>query len=139
MKHVVVQHIKGLSFAGKADSNHWVVMDGPVDQGGSDAAVRPKELLLVALGGCTGIDVASILKKKRVALDNFEMIITADEATGYPQVFTSIHLEYVFYGKDIRAADVERAIELSKTKYCSVSAMLEKAVPIAHTYRIEAR
>jgi putative redox protein len=89
------------------------------------------------LGGCTGSDVASILQKKRVKLDGFEMNIEADMSEDHPKVYTKINIEYVFYGKDIKATDVERAIELSQTKYCGVTAMLQKAVEITHSYRIE--
>jgi putative redox protein len=139
IKTALVRQVQGLTLAGNPDSNHWVVMDGPRDFGGSDAAARPKELLLLALGGCTAIDVISILQKKRVALDGFEIHITAEQRDEQPQVFTKIHLEYVVRGEDIRPHDVERAIELSETKYCSVSAMLRPAVPITWSYRIEPR
>ena len=93
--------------------------------------------ILFALGGCTGSDVVAILKKKRVPVQDFEMNLTATQADEHPQVYTSIHVEYVFYGTGINAADVERAIELSTTKYCSVSAMLRASVTITHSYRIE--
>jgi putative redox protein len=136
-KQALVKQVAGITFAGKADSNHWVVMDGPTAFGGSDAGTRPKELLLIALGGCTGSDVASILKKKRVALDRFDIHLTAEQTEEHPQVYTSIHMELVFRGDGIRPEDVERAIELSQTKYCSVSAMLRPAVAITHAYRIE--
>ncbi|MCX7797621.1 MAG: OsmC family protein [Melioribacter sp.] len=136
-KKAIVKHIQGVTFIGKTDSNHWVVMDGPEQFGGSDAGIRPKELLLIALGGCTGSDVAVILQKKKVKLDGFEMNITAEVQETHPQVFTKIHLEYVFYGKDIPKEAVERAIELSQKTYCSVTAMLQKAVEITHSYRIE--
>lgn len=133
----VVKQLEGITFAGKTNSNNWVMMDGPADFGGSGAAIRPKELLLLALGGCTGSDVASILQKKRIKLDGFEMNIEADMTEEHPKVYTKMNIEYVFYGKDIKAADVERAIELSQTKYCGVTAMLEKAMEITHSYRIE--
>lgn len=136
-KKAIVKHIQGVTFIGKSDSNHWVTIDGPEEFGGSNAGTRPKELLLLALGGCTGFDVASILQKKKVKLDGFEMNISADVQEIHPQVFTKIHLEYVFYGKDINREAVERAIELSQKTYCSVTAMLQKAVEITHTYRIE--
>jgi len=129
---------KGITFAGRTTSNHWVMMDGPENFGGSDAGVRPKELMLLALAGCTGSDVASILSKKRVALDDFEINVTADESETHPIVFTKMHLEYVFYGTDIQEKDVERAIELSQTKYCGVTAMYAKAMEITHSYRIVA-
>lgn len=136
-KTAIVKHIQGVTFIGKTDSNHWVVMDGPEQFGGSDAGIRPKELLLIALGGCTGSDVSVILQKKKVKLDGFEMNIKAEVQETHPQVFTKIHLEYVFYGKDIPKEAVERAIELSQKTYCSVTAMLQKAVEITHSYRIE--
>jgi len=135
-KKAVVKHIQGVTFMGKADSNHWVSMDGPENFGGSDAGTRPKELLMLALGGCSGSDVTSILTKKKVKVDSFEMNITAESAEEHPQVFTEMHIEYVFTGKNIPAKDVERAIELSLTKYCTVTAMLQKAMPISHSYRI---
>jgi len=111
-------------------------MDGPENFGGSDAGIRPKELLLLSLGGCTASDVAVILNKKKIKLDNFEMNISADIQETHPQVYTKIHLEYVFYGKDIPKDVVERAIELSQKTYCSVTAMLQKAVEITHSYKI---
>ncbi len=136
-KTAVVKQLQGITFAGKTDTNHWVMMDGPENFGGSNAAIRPKELLLLALGGCTGSDVVSILQKKRTNLDGFEIRISADVSEEHPQVFTKIHLEYVFFGKDLSTKDIEKAIELSQTKYCSVTAMLQKAVEITHSYKIE--
>lgn len=135
-KKAYLKLIKGITFAAKSDSNHWITMDGPEDFGGSNAGVRAKELILMGLAGCTASDVIPILKKKKVQLQDFEINIIAEVAEEHPQVFTLINLEYIFYGKDIQEKDVERAIELSLTKYCSVTAMLQKAVEIKHTYRI---
>ena len=135
-KTAYVKQIKGITFAGKTDSNHWVTMDGPENFGGSNAGIRPKEFILLSLAGCTGSDVISILSKKRTPLDDFEINIKADVADEHPQVFTKIDLEYVFYGKNLNVKDIERAIELSQTKYCSVTAMLQKAVEMTHSYRI---
>ncbi len=135
-KTAIVKNIKGVTFMGKADSNHWVSMDGPEDFGGSNAGTRPKELILLALGGCTGSDVAVILKKKKVKYDSFEMNISAEMQETHPQIYTKIHVEYVFSGKAIPAEAVERAIELSQKNYCSVTAMLQKAVEITHSYNI---
>ena len=132
-----LRQIKGISFAGKTDSNHWITMDGPENFGGSDAGIRPKELLLLSLAGCTASDVISILQKKRVKLDDFEMNISSEVTEVHPKVYSKIELEYVFYGRDIKAKDVERAIELSQTTYCGVTAIFEKAMEINHTYRIE--
>jgi putative redox protein len=138
-KKAYIKQIKGIAFAGKTDTNHWVTMDGTEEFGGSNAGVRPKELLLIALGGCTGSDVVSIFKKKGGDLKDFEINITADVAEQHPQVYTKIHIEYVFYGENLSVKDLERAIELSQTKYCSVTNMLNKAAEITHSYRIEAK
>ena len=135
-KKVYLKQIKGLTLAAKGESNHWITMDGPEKLGGSNAGVRPKELVLIALAGCTGSDVVSILQKKRVKLTDFEINISAQQSETHPKVFTHIDLEYVFYGKDIKEKDVERAIELSTENYCGVSAMLKKAVKINHSYKI---
>ena len=135
-KKVYLKQVKGLTLAAKGESNHWITMDGPEKLGGSDAGVRPKELILIGLAGCTGADVVSILQKKRINLTDFEINITAQQTEEHPKVFAEIDLEYVFYGKDIKEKDVERAIELSTETYCGVSAMLKKAMPIRHTYRI---
>jgi putative redox protein len=135
-KKAFVKQVKGITFVGKTDSNHWITMDGPEEFGGSNAGIRPKELLLIALGGCTGSDVAAILGKKKVKLDGFEMNITSEVADDHPQVFTKIHIEYVFQGKNLPKEPIEKAIELSQTKYCSVTKMLEKAMEVTHSYKI---
>ncbi|MCF8353640.1 MAG: OsmC family protein [Melioribacteraceae bacterium] len=131
-----IKQLNGITFAGKTDSNNWVMMDGPEQFGGSNAAIRPKELLMLGLGGCTGSDVASILQKKRVKLDGFEMNISAESTDEHPKVYTKMHIEFVFRGKGIKESDVERAIELSQTKYCGVTIMFEKAMEITHSYKI---
>lgn len=135
-KKVYLKQVKGLTLAARGESNHWVTMDGPEKLGGSNAGVRPKELVLMALAGCTGSDVVSILQKKRVKMYDFEINITAQQTEEHPKVFSHIDLEYVFYGKGIQRKDVERAIELSTETYCGVSAMLKKAMTINHTYQI---
>ena len=94
--------------------------------------------MLLSLGGCTGSDVVSILQKKRVKLDNFEINITADQTEEHPKVYTKMNIEYIFYGKDIKEKDVERAIELSQKNYCGVTKMYEKAMEITHSYKIVA-
>ena len=131
-----LKQVKGITFAGKTDSNHWITVDGPENFGGSNAGISPKELLLISLAGCTASDVVSILQKKRVKLDDFEINISAEMTEEHPKVFTKIDLEYVFYGDNIAEKDVERSIELSQTTYCGVTAMLEKAMVINHSYRI---
>lgn len=136
-KTATLKQIQGIAFAAKGDSNHWVMMDGPETADGTNAAPRPKELVLFALAGCTASDVVNILKKKRVPLQGFEMQLTGHERDEHPKIFTHIHVEYIFHGTGINPADVERAIELSTTKYCSVSAMLQPTVHLTHSYRIE--
>ncbi len=131
-----VKQINGISFVGKTDSNHWITMDGPEDFGGSNAGIRPKELMLLALAGCTGSDVVSILQKKRIDVQSFEINITAEMSEDHPKVYTSMNIEYLFKGKGIKDSDVQRAIELSQTKYCGVTKMYEKAMEITHSFTV---
>lgn len=131
-----IKQVKGITFAGKTGSNNWVMMDGPEDFGGSNAAIRPKELLLLGLGGCTGSDVVSILEKKRIKVEDFEINISAEMTEEHPKVYTKMHVEYVFYG-EMSEKDVERAIDLSLTKYCGVTAMFSKFAEITHSYVIK--
>jgi putative redox protein len=112
-------------------------MDGSPEFGGSLAGSSPKELLLMALAGCTSMDVIPILKKRRAPIEGYEVRVTGNEREEHPRIFTDIHLEYVFYGDGIDPADVERAIELSRTKYCAVSATVGASATITHSYRIE--
>jgi putative redox protein len=132
----IIKQVEGCSFIGKADSNHWISVDTPKESFGSDAAAHPMELVLIALGSCSGCDVVSILKKKQVQLKGFELHIDAERSESYPKVFTQIHIEYVFYGEKIDPVHVERAIELSAEKYCPVSAMLKDSVQITSSYKI---
>jgi len=133
----IVKQLQGITFVGKTDSNHWITMDGPENFGGSNAGIRPKELLLLSLAGCTGADVIAILQKKRVKLDDFEIQISAESTETHPKVYSKIHLDFVFYGKDLKEKDLERAIELSQTTYCGVTAMLEKSIEISHSLIIK--
>jgi putative redox protein len=132
----IIKQIKGCSFVGKADSNHWVTIDTPKETCGFNASSTPMEMVLLALGSCSGADVVSILDKKRISINAFEINIDAERAENYPKVFTKINLEYVFYGKEIKSEHVERAITLSLEKYCSVYAMLKNSVTITTSYKI---
>lgn len=137
MPNVEIKFVDGMTFIGRGDSNHWVVMDSAETVGGTNAGTRPMELVLIALGGCTGMDVVSILKKKRVKFDKFEMKITGDRAEEHPKVYTKVDIEYVIYGDGINPRDVEHAIELSLSKYCSVSAILKKSgAKVNYTHKI---
>ncbi len=132
----IIKQIKGLSFVGKSDSNHWVTIDGPKEFYGSEAASRPKELLLLSLGSCTGSDVVAILKKKKIKLSNFELLLNAEVAEEHPKVFTKIHIEFIFQGNNLDSKQLERAIELSQKKYCPITQMLKSSVKITTSYKI---
>ncbi|NIT35420.1 MAG: osmotically inducible protein OsmC [candidate division Zixibacteria bacterium] len=132
-----VRMVKGLSFVAKSDSNHWLALDGPPEFGGAAAASRPLELLLIGLAGCTGMDVVSILTKKRAPLEAFRLEAEATRAAEHPKVFTDIKLTYFLRGEGLKDKDVAEAIRLSRQRYCSASAMLSKACEIYYDYKIE--
>jgi putative redox protein len=134
---VMIKQLRGLTFVGKGETNHWVSIDGPKQFNGSEAASRPMELLLISLGSCTGSDVASILQKKRIPLEGIDIIVKGNREESHPKVFTKIHVEYIFYGRKIDEKDLERAIDLSQNKYCPVIAMLKKSCEITHSYKVK--
>ena len=129
-------HVKGVTFLGKGETNHWVTMDGPEEFGGSAAGSRAKELILLALAGCTGADVASLLTKMRVPFTKFEIDVEAEMAEEHPKVYTKVKLIYQFWGENLDTSKIERAIELSETKYCPANAMLKNSVEITNRYEI---
>ncbi|MBD3848788.1 OsmC family protein [Bosea sp. SSUT16] len=116
--------VEGMAFMGEAGSGHAVMMDGAPDYGGRNIGIRPMEMLLIGLAGCTGFDVVSILKKGREAVTGCEVEVEAERAASDPKVFTRIHLRYRITGKGLAYAKAERAVTLSKEKYCSASIML---------------
>jgi len=136
MRNIKVKLVDGMQFVGMGDSKHAVVMDALPNVGGADTGPRPIELLPIALGGCTGMDVISILRKKKQKVTGFEMNIKGEQAEEYPHKYTSLHIEYVIRGKDISEDAVKRAIELSMNKYCAVGATLAGTAKITHSYRI---
>ena len=124
-------------FIGESGSGHAVVMDGPQESGGRNLGIRPMEMLLIGLGGCSNFDVVSILKKSRQMVESCEVFLEAERATEEPKVFTKIHLHFVVKGRGLKEAQVKRAVELSAEKYCSASIMLGRAgVEISHAYEI---
>jgi putative redox protein len=127
---------EGLQFIGRSDSGHSIVMDGPVAGGGSDTAVRPSELVLIGLAGCTGMDVISILRKKRQPVTGLEVVVTAEQAEEHPRAFRRLKVRYVVQGAGVDESAVRRAIELSEDKYCSVGATLREPVEITSSYEI---
>ena len=122
-------------FVATDSSNHSVVMDSPAM--GDNTGMKPVELLLVALAGCTAMDVISILRKKRQKVIDFEVIVGGDRLEEHPRAFTNIHIEYIIRGHSIDPAAAERAVELSEEKYCSVHATLRGKVEMTHTITIE--
>ncbi|GGK01947.1 OsmC family protein [Pseudomonas matsuisoli] len=124
-------------FIGESGSGHAVVMDGPPENGGRNLGIRPMEMVLIGLGGCSNFDVVSILRKARQPIDSCEVFLDADRADQEPKVFTRIHLHFVVKGRGLKEAQVKRAVELSADKYCSASIMLGRAgVEITHDYEI---
>ena len=125
-----------MSFVGESGSGHSVVMDGSPDAGGRDLGIRPMEMVLLGLGGCTAFDVISILKKSRQAVVDCVLEIDSDRADTIPKVFTRIHIHFVISGKNLDRAKVKRAIDLSADKYCSASEMLGKVAVMTHDFEI---
>jgi putative redox protein len=128
--------VKDMQFAGKATSGHTLTMDADDEAGGKNAGFRPMELLLVGFGGCSGMDVISILRKKRQQVTGLEINVKGEKADSYPKIYKEVHIEYVVKGKGVEKEAVERAIALSLEKYCSVGATLAKAGTITHSYKI---
>jgi putative redox protein len=123
-------------FEAKTESGHSVVMDAKPEVGGEDNGPRPMELSMVSLGGCTAMDVVSILKKMRVDLENMTINIDSEQAPEHPKIFTRINIEYNFTGRNITEENVKKAIELSFDKYCSVTAMLKEKAEITYKWNI---
>ena len=127
---------EGMSFLAETGSNHALIMDGAPEAGGRNLAPRPMELLLAGTGGCTAFDMVMILKKGRHAISGCEVSLKAERAETEPKVFTRIHFHYTVRGKNLKAEVVARAIELSKSKYCSASIILGKTAKITHDFEI---
>ena len=119
----------GRTFDSFQDGHH-LALDLPVTSGGTDSGPKPKTLLLTALGGCTAMDVVSILDKMRVGLSGLKIHAGAELTEDHPKIFKSIHLKYIFGGADLPMDKLEKAVTLSMDKYCGVGAMLAKACPI---------
>lgn len=131
-----VKWLDHMSFVGESGSGHSVVMDGPPDDGGRDMGVRPMEMVLLGMGGCTAFDVVHILKKGRQQITGCHVELEAERAADVPKVFTRIHAHYVIKGKGLDAKKIERAVSMTAEKYCSVSIMLAATVEITHDFEI---
>ena len=132
-----IKWIEGVSFAGQSESGHTVVMDGPPDAGGKNLGVRPMEMLLLGMGGCTAFDVVHILRKSRQPVSDCVAEIDADRADTDPKVFTKIHVHFIISGKGLDPKRVEQAVKLSAEKYCSASIMLGKVAEVTHDFEIQ--
>lgn len=132
--------INGRAFLGESGSGHAVVMDGAPESGGRNIGVRPMEMLLLGLGGCTAFDVVMILEKARQKVTGCEVALEGErepiDADGHIKVFTKVHMVFTLTGKDLKPDLVERAIKLSDEKYCSATAMFRHTAQITSEWRV---
>ena len=131
-----VKWVQDATFLGESGSGHAVVMDGPPEDGGRNLGVRPMEMLLLGMGGCTAFDVMLILRRGRQPVTDCVVELSAERADEAPKVFTRIHVHFIVTGRGLPEAQVKRAVELSAEKYCSASIMLGKSAEISHDYEI---
>lgn len=118
-------------------NNHKIVIDAVESVGGKDRGPRPKPLTLVSLGGCTGMDVISILNKMRVIPDYFNVEVSGEMTDEHPKYYHTINIKYIFRGKDLPMAKLEKAVSLSQDRYCGVTEMLKAKSKIVHEIVIE--
>jgi len=131
-----IKLVEGITFIAESGSGHAVVVDAAPDIGGKDLGPRPMELVLMGTGACSAIDVVHILRKARQPITDCVVEVEAARADKDPKVFTSIHLHYIVTGKGLAQAQVERAIKLSKEKYCSATIMLAASAAITFDYEV---
>lgn len=131
-----VKWVEDVLFVGESGTGHTVVMDGPAESGGHGTGMRPMELLLLGLGGCTSFDVIDILKKSRQDVTDCVVEVSAERSEEAPKVFTKIHVHYTISGRNLKQNFVDRAVKLSTEKYCSASIMLAKTAEITHDYEV---
>lgn len=132
----VVKWLDNMSFIGESESGHSVVMDGPPESGGRNLGVRPMEMVLLGMGGCTAFDVVLILQRQRQDISDCHVELSAERAEDVPKVFTKIHVHYIVKGKNLDEKKVARAVDMTAEKYCSVSIMLAQAAEVTHDYEI---
>ena len=131
-----IKWLEDMTLIGESDSGHAVVMDGPPELGGHNLGLRPMEMVLLGMGGCTAIDILNILKKARQAIVDCVVELNAERAPTDPKVFTRIQVHYIVSGRGLNERQVERAVQLSAEKYCSASIMLGKTAEITHTFEL---
>ncbi|UCE17687.1 MAG: OsmC family protein [Gemmatimonadota bacterium] len=137
MAEARVKWVDGLRFVGYSGSKHGILMDAGEKVGGTDTGARPGEIILIALGGCTGIDVASILNKMRVPFHDIEIVVKGESAPEHPKYWTHIQVKYIVKGKNLPEDKVKKAVELSQERYCSVGESLRRNVVVEHTYEVQ--
>ena len=131
-----IKWVEGATFVGESGSGHAVVMDGPPENGGRNLGVRPMEMLLLGMGGCTAFDVVYILGRARQPVMDCVVEIEAERAESPPKVFTRIHAHFVVSGDGLSERQVARAVQLSAERYCSASIMLGRSAEITHDFEI---
>lgn len=131
-----VKWVEDVLFLGESGTGHTVVMEGPEEAGGHGTGMRPMELLLLGMAGCTSFDVVEILQKSRQHVTDCVVEVDGDRAEEAPKVYTQIHVHYKITGKGIKESYVERAIRMSIEKYCSATIMLAETATITHDYEI---
>ncbi len=131
-----IKWVEDVMFVGESGSGHTLVIDGPPEYGGRNLGIRPMELLLQGLGGCTAFDVMLILKKSRQSVTDCVVEVEAERAESEPKVFTRIHVHFIVSGDGLKENVVKRAVQLSAEKYCSASIMLGKSAEITHDFEI---
>lgn len=131
-----VQWKENMTFVGTPDSGFSVQMDADSSFGGTNHGVRPMEMIALGLAGCTGMDVISILQKKRQQVTQFEVRVNAPRSAEHPKVFTSVLITYIVTGRNVHESALLRSIELSITKYCPVQYMLAQVIPMELHYEI---
>jgi len=131
-----IKLVEGVTFTAESGSGHGIVVDGSPDVGGKDLGPRPMELVLMGTGACSAIDVVLILRKARQAITDCVVELDGERAAEDPKVFTRIHFHFIVTGKALAAAQVERAINLSKDKYCSATAMMAKTAQVTADFEI---
>ncbi len=132
----VVKWQGGMAFKGTTESGHDVLMDAAPEVGGENKGARPMEMVLLGLGGCTSIDVMMMLQKSQQDVTDYEVEIASERSDSIPKVFTKIHVHFKVSGHGLNPKKVERAVNLSAEKYCSVSKMLEHSVEMSHDFEI---
>ena len=131
-----VKWLDNMTFVGESASGHAVVMDGPPEFGGRNLGIRPMEMLILGLGGCSSFDVVLILQKSRQQVDHCEVELDYERAAEDPKVYTRIHMHFKVTGRKLDEKRVAKAIQLSADKYCSASVMLGKTAEITHDFEI---